>query len=487
MSVCIYFSDIFEIAPEVLHDYGTVDLSLVSDLPLFIDPFLLFNSDEEEFHRLHEDIIRYLVFLRDKSEAGSIQMGLLAEWFCFPEVSQLWMGYSQSGNRGSGLGMDFARKLHRNLNRVFQNFGDEQITAGSHLEKLCLIEPGVGRDHIADFTANLILDYLAQYTAAFADEHLDPRRVDSRVIRRAAFNYNTESWIARSYNLPIFENHFVLLAPRRLLTKDETWINRNDMVVQLPDVIASVENEMQRASMNNYFLQRLPRDEEPSARQKREAAEATIRHYPALVEYFIRMKEDRGDEAVSISAARVAIAEVQFIRNVRELVRALEVDSDFFAVDGTTADEARMRAMFLKDIIENKGGWRLFYVNGQPLRREADLQIAFRFTWCGTTADVSREVDDGRGPADFKISRGLDKSIIEFKLASNAKLKQNLQHQTEAYQAASDAQTGLKVIMYFNETELSRVKRILEELELAASPDIVLIDASPKESASNVA
>jgi hypothetical protein len=52
---------------------------------------------------------------------------------------------------------------------------------------------------------------------------------------------------------------------------------------------------------------------------------------------------------------------------------------------------------------------------------------------------VSREVNDGRGPADFKASRGaLDKTIVELKLASNSKLEQNLQKQTEAYEKASD-------------------------------------------------
>jgi hypothetical protein len=42
-------------------------ISLVSDLPLFIDPFLLFNSDKPEYRRLPDSIIDYLRFLRDKS------------------------------------------------------------------------------------------------------------------------------------------------------------------------------------------------------------------------------------------------------------------------------------------------------------------------------------------------------------------------------------------------------------------------------------
>lgn len=69
MKAELYFSDYFGIEPQLLHDYGAFDVSVVSDLPLFIDPFLLFNSDKPEYQALHEAIIRYLIFLRDKASA----------------------------------------------------------------------------------------------------------------------------------------------------------------------------------------------------------------------------------------------------------------------------------------------------------------------------------------------------------------------------------------------------------------------------------
>jgi len=77
---------------------------------------------------------------------------LVKSLYTFREVSQNWLGFTRVGNRGSGLGMKFATALHKNLRLLFSNFGDEQITNGSHLEKLCLIESGVGRDTISDFT-----------------------------------------------------------------------------------------------------------------------------------------------------------------------------------------------------------------------------------------------------------------------------------------------------------------------------------------------
>jgi hypothetical protein len=91
---------------------------------------------------------------------------------------------------------------------------------------------------------------------------------------------------------------------------------------------------------------------------------------------------------------------------------------------------------------------------------------------------VSSEVNDGRGPADFKVSRGSrDKTIVEFKLACNSRLRSNLERQAEIYRRASDAQKAIKVIIYFTKGEMLRVQQILRELRLDNDEDIVLVDA----------
>lgn len=169
----IYFSDFFEVSEDKIAEYGAFNSSLINDLPLFVDPFLLFNSKKDEFKKLHSDIIKYMAFLRDMSNEEGIHIGLLKSWFMFPEVKQNWFGYSKIGNGGSGLGAKFASSLNENLNTVFNNFGREKVTTGSHLEKLCLIKDGVGRDAISDFTTNLIKESLLKYTQEFALKNID--------------------------------------------------------------------------------------------------------------------------------------------------------------------------------------------------------------------------------------------------------------------------------------------------------------------------
>jgi hypothetical protein len=89
---------------------------------------------------------------------------------------------------------------------------------------------------------------------------------------------------------------------------------------------------------------------------------------------------------------------------------------------------------------------------------------------------------------DFKVSKGsADKTLVEFKLANNKKLEQNLEHQVKVYEAANNTSKSIKVILFFTEAELERVQKILRKLGLKGRKDFVLIDAcDDKVSASNV-
>ena len=64
----VYFSDYFDIEEDVIESYGAVNISLINDLPLFIDPFLLFNSTDSEYQKIHHEMIDYLLFLQGQSE-----------------------------------------------------------------------------------------------------------------------------------------------------------------------------------------------------------------------------------------------------------------------------------------------------------------------------------------------------------------------------------------------------------------------------------
>ncbi len=256
----------------------------------------------------------------------------------------------------------FAEALHRNLGRVFHDFGDEEVTKGSHLEELCLIEQGVGRDNISDFTTNLIKRFLLEYTQTFARRFLKRKFRKRFLVNKVRFNYKTETWENKSFVLPSFDGDFVLLTPKDMLTRDAAWINKDDLLSEFDSVSDAVQNDELRAQINNYFIKVLP--ENATAKERKKAVLRTIRRFPELINTYIQTKERRGAQAVRASSIKVKKSEELYLHNFRELVGLLREFSKFYSVAGNTYNESLKRVHFLKDVIENKGGHKLFYVKG---------------------------------------------------------------------------------------------------------------------------
>lgn len=486
----IYFSDFFDVDSDLIESYGAVNISLINDLPLFVDPFLLFNSENEEYQYIHNEIIRYLLFLQEQAEKYEVlTSGMFSSWYLFSEIKQTWLGFSLAGNSGRGLGNDFANNLHKGLRTVFSDFGKETITKSSHLEKLCLISPLVGRDKISDFTTNFAKRYILEYTEKFAKEYLKESQCKKFSIPKVEFNYDTHTWVTREYLLPCHNGDYVLLTPSDILTRDETFINRNDMIGSIKNIAPAIEDAGLRFQLNQYLTEILPKKKkEMSNTEKEREATFLIQNNPGIIDYYIKYKEDNMEQATSISKKVVDEVKVLFNTQLQELTQKLYESTDFYKESSSSYEEAYKRVLYLKNVIEDMDGYRIFYLDGKPIKRESDLQIMYRLVWYATEFDVNREVNNGRGPVDFKVSKGsIDSSLIEFKLASNTKLKKNIQSQVEVYQKANCTDRAIKVILFFTDEEQGRLLALLNELGLSECKDIVLIDARDnKVSASNV-
>jgi hypothetical protein len=60
----------------------------------------------------------------------------------------------------------------------------------------------------------------------------------------------------------------------------------------------------------NYFQWVLPRhrDREPSQQERADAVAETLLQFPQLIDYFIKLKEDNGDEASNVSEEKGLLA-----------------------------------------------------------------------------------------------------------------------------------------------------------------------------------
>ena len=480
------FSDIFEIDKSILEAEGLVNISLLCDLPLFIDPFLIFGSDKEEYQNLNKEINEYLLFLKNKAIHNELSNGMLKSWFTFSEVNNNWLGYCKFGNKGSGLGSKFARNLYINLKNKLNNFGNKSILPVEHIEKLCLIDDKIGSDNISDFVVNIIKHYFLEKTEEFATKYLKKEYCAQYKVEKAYFDYRLERWMPKNYYLPSFNNDYILLTPIDILTKDSSWLNTKDMINRFSIIVEKIPNEQIKFEINNY-LDSLYK-ENMTQEEIRKNKLSVIRKYPDIIDYYILDREKSVDEALSKSIEKSLFVEDTLSMMAEKIAEKLS-ETDFYKCYEGSYDEAIKRVQYLKHCIEDNDGYKFFFDDkGNIIRKEEDLQLLFRFVCYETVSDVNRECNNGRGPVDYKFSKGnADKSLIEFKLASSSKLRQNLKNQVEVYQKANDTIKSIKVIIYFDDKEKIKVEKVLKELNLENKENVVLIDArNNKVSASNV-
>lgn len=470
----IFFSDYFSVPRKTVEDYGAFDINLLADVRLFVDPFLLFNSSKPEYQALHEHILDYLKYLKSIARTD-LDKGTVKDLFRFQEVSQNWFGYCKLGNKGHGLGEDFARALNSSIGRIIGNPGESMGTQSSHLEKVSLIRPKVGKDNISDFTTNLIKHYLVDYTEKFARAHLDSSQCETVGVSRVRFNFKTQSWVDEPRYLPVFNGDYVLLTPVDMLVHDETWINYDDMISRYPQIVGAVEDDIARSRMSRYFEERLGK--EPDAAQVKDARRATFETFPQLLDLYIKLKEDEGEGAVAVSAKEIAHLRRIFVAFLADII------SDLWSLDemknrpqGSSYDETLFLVGVFKRWVEDKEGYKSLN-NAIGTGSEAEVQRLIFLALQSSFFEVNREVNNGRGPVDFKVSGSRDTTLLEIKLASNSGLKRNLQNQVAIYEKANETKLSVTAIIVYTESERLKVSRILKSLELDADPSIVVIDA----------
>ncbi len=460
------FSDKFEVEPEYLADYGAVNISLVCDIPLFVDPMLIFNSEKTEYKTLHENIIKYFHFLAKKA-LKPLGKAEIEAWFCFHEVHQNWLGYSLSGNKGSALAKGFGNFLYSHIGFVLEN---NSISNGCHAEKIMLLYDGSGRDKISDMTVNLIKGYLLEYTQKFALQYINKKHRKVFFVDRASFNYITESFVSKEYDLPYIINEkgkeeYVLLTPIDILREDEPSINRKDFIESVDRIRGSINNDVLKFHVEHYIAKAvLDYEEQQKMKGKKindsqvhkielRAFEELTKEYPELYDYYVRLREADTEEIQLECMIEVNNQLTKLIKNAKNLINSFLLNGYERNEALSARDEAVNRIIYFKHIIEDCDAYRNFYVKGKRVALEADLQRMFKLVWYGTTFKADFEVNNGRGPSDAIVSKGQkNQCIIEFKLASNAQLA-HIFTQVQIYEKANCADGSLIAIFYFDEKE----------------------------------
>ncbi len=352
----MYFSDVYSISNDVLSKSKVFDISLSSDLPLFIDPFLIFDSEKPRYQKLHQDIVRYVTFVRDKLVSEQVTESQLEEWLHFPEIRNNWLGYSLGSNQGHGLGGRFAGGAAIGLKGPVSDFGHENVSKGSHIERLFLFSEGAGKDGLSDFITNLCHEFLLEFTQKFARKHLPEKHCREFNVRRVRFDFTKERWVSSTFYLPAFKTEYVLLTPSDLLTQSVPWINRSDLFERFGGMLEAMSDSQLRGKVNDFLSQKLSRPPRypkkkqyrPTEKEKRAAYASALELYPELANWYVAAKELLGDEAVAQSQQRVSRADDLYRTRVLEFVSRTLRPLGFFDINVT--ERPRLLSTFANSI-----------------------------------------------------------------------------------------------------------------------------------------
>ena len=174
---------------------------------------------------------------------------------------------------------------------------------------------------------------------------------------------------------------------------------------------------------------------------------------------------------------------------VQRAARDLAEKTNLFESPWTSYDEALQAVETFKHYVENQDGWRVINRGGgKSFANEPEAQGFFGLLLQPPRFDVNREANNGRGPVDFKVSMGLDNTLIEFKLAKSSSLERNMERQVDVYETANKTNSSVFVVIGYTKAEMAKAARVMKKLGLdqPGARTVVVIDASPKTSASKV-
>ena len=99
---------------------------------------------------------------------------------------------------------------------------------------------------------------------------------------------------------------YVLLVPKDILTKDVSWISKNDFLNSDTSIFNAMENKELRFKINKFFESSLDNrvnnkgktSKDTTKKSKRNALSKTVIEHPEIINYYLKLKE--GEKQLAI-------------------------------------------------------------------------------------------------------------------------------------------------------------------------------------------
>lgn len=452
------FTDEFKVDKEVFENTGALDIILDVDSNYFIDPALLRICKVPEFTKASELMEEYfskiIVLLKHSKSLGDMYWKKADRLLTFKEIKGTCLGYSNQGTSGNAIGKELRKNILETIKEL-QNSGEVDPVI---FELLNVFQEKVGCDRVSDLLTYILRKQIVEYNI--------------RINNELSLLQDENGLCENPYN-----QTSILLLPKQILSPLPITECFDDID------FACSENERVRNEINQYF--------DLGERKKLTKEE---------IDHLLKVKIDYRNEMISSYKKIVATeydfdndpaGEIIWYRISKDKVNdyPLELTQPYSIEEMGTVVE-RICQKF-KKLIEDNGLWRLLYDENKP-KHETAAQLLFygiADAYCSANnIDLSREVHNGHGPVDFKLSIGAaQKILVEIKLTSNPQLMHGLKKQLPLYMAQENTEKAIYLVIdnghrkrldsfqdYYNSLKIEDRKKV----------KYILIDGNIQESAS---
>lgn len=400
--------------------------------------------------------------LLESSQLGDKFFRTALSFFDFPEVNGICLGYSNS-KYGSGIGKGLRKQILSDAKQII----DAGIQDPEMFHLVGLFERNVGPDRLSDMIACIIKEDIEAYTLRI-----------NRELEINSLKYPNLEFTNGFLLNPFKNKEPLLLLPQEILhelpiAKDWEDINK------VCNEISAIKQEI-----NNMVGKRWSK---MATSYKKDFLKGFFTNNPKvlsqILEDYKASSVDQYDFSTDVKGDYL-IAQVANILPSEFPIKVEESEVSSYQV-------ALKICMKFKDLVENNKVSELLYVDTAP-RNEKIVQRAFfcvADSYCNAfDIGISVETDSGRGPVDFKLETSYeDRTLVEIKLTSSSNLVHGMETQLQEYAKAEKTQKLIYLVIHNGGSQ----KRIdaLNELytnsrDKVGSPELIFVDATPKESAS---
>lgn len=132
---------------------------LNGDIPLYVDPFLLWISEKPSYRAMHEEVISFFRSVSAYMKTGTLEAAAALLAGC-EEPHAMGLGYGSRSRRGSNIGPKIIASILE-AHQAVPQLRDGHIR---HAEELQLVVPNFAEDRASDTVSSILKRFFIDYT-----------------------------------------------------------------------------------------------------------------------------------------------------------------------------------------------------------------------------------------------------------------------------------------------------------------------------------